>query len=113
MKRQEQQLKAGDQFLRTLRVLRERCPTLVPTQVQRSRTLDPGDLGYCEAVFDADGRLVRFRIRVRAGLCMELQIQVLMHEWAHALTWTAEHETVDDHDEAWGLALSRVYRELE
>ena len=63
----------------------------------------------------------RFRIRVSHRLPEEFAIQVLIHEWAHALSWPRGQNRCSyrwqpiairgptDHDAAWGRAYARVY----
>jgi len=36
-------------------------------------------------------------------------LDILMHEWAHALAWSHD-ECAEDHDASWGIAHARVYR---
>lgn len=47
------------------------------------------------------------RILVDSDLDASSRLRVLAHEWAHAMVWSG---TLDDHDEAWGVAFSRAYR---
>lgn len=63
----------------------------------------------------------RFRIRVSSRLPEEFAIQVLIHEWAHALSWPRGQNCCSyrwqpiairgpiDHDAAWGRAYAKVY----
>lgn len=71
--------------------------------------------GDCGAVYNDEGHLVEFRIRIRSDVEYQFQVQLLIHEWAHAIAWTPQNGpgTLDDHDELWGLAYARVYRELD
>lgn len=97
-------------FRKFLTILRERCPTIVPVRVRRVDM--KGALGDCGPVYDDQGRLSHFSIRIPKSAPWQLQWQVLIHEWAHARTWR-EGETCDDHDEAWGLEYAHIYREAE
>lgn len=107
--------KNHDDFLAALAVLRERCPTIAPVRVRR--TVLPADtLGYCNTAHCAEtGALVRFDIRVSSEYDTEMQLRILYHEWAHALAFSIQNRdrTIDDHDEMWGVAYARVYREME
>lgn len=98
-------------FRSLVRLLRDRCPTLVPVRVRRVPLQKC--LGDCVPVWDEKGRLKHFSIRIHSGMSLELQRQILIHEWAHAVAWVDGHECVDDHDEMWGIAYSRCYREVE
>jgi hypothetical protein len=63
----------------------------------------------------------RFRIRVSSRLPEEFAIQVLIHKWAHALSWPRGQSRCSyrwqpiairgpiDHDAAWGRAYAKVY----
>jgi hypothetical protein len=63
----------------------------------------------------------RFRIRVSHRLPEEFAIEVLIHEWAHALSWPRGQHRCSyrwqpiairgpiDHDAAWGRAYAKVY----
>lgn len=99
-----------ESFLSMLRTLREFCPPLVPVRVRRVPLV--AVLGDCAPVWDSEDRLVRFDIRIAKGLSWDATWQVLIHEWAHALAWQEGHETVDDHDPLWAIALSRIYEDV-
>jgi hypothetical protein len=63
----------------------------------------------------------RFRIRVSNRLPEEFAIEVLIHEWAHALSWPQGQKRWSyrwqpiairgpiDHDAVWGRAYAKVY----
>ena len=38
-----------------------------------------------------------------------IQKEVLIHEYAHALSWTPGHMCLDDHGPEWGVAYSKVW----
>ena len=50
----------------------------------------------------------QFSIRIHKDLNPDSAVLVLLHEWAHALSW-AYDETIDEHGPEWGVAYSRVY----
>lgn len=105
-------IKAKVQSYRNLlRVLRERVPPLVPVRTRR-RPLK-SDLGYCGAIWGAEGELLRFEITINSKLSWDATWQVLIHEWGHALSWKEGHECCDDHGPEWGLACALIYRETE
>ena len=97
-------------FQSLIRVLRERCPALAPIRVRRVQLKDR--LGDCIPRWGDQGCLLRFDIRINREISWDATWQTLLHEWAHALVWT-EGETIDHHDETWGIALSHCYRESE
>lgn len=104
-------------FRRHVAKLNEHCPVAVPVKVHRvkSNRLPKGSLGDCWAVHSEQGHLTHFSIRIPSDVDYQLQIQLLIHEWAHAVAWTPQNGpgTVDDHDALWGVAYARVYRESE
>ena len=103
-----------DKFMVHLATLRQRLPTIVPTRVRRTR-LACGSLGDCCARYSDDGHLMRFDIRIAKEAPYQLQLHVLMHEYAHALAWTEDDGSgeVDDHGPEFGLAYARVYQAME
>jgi hypothetical protein len=48
------------------------------------------------------------QIEVEPALSMSQLVDVLEHEWAHAMVWDCDQ--TDPHDELWGVAFSRAYR---
>jgi hypothetical protein len=96
-------------FMKLLRELREMCPTVVPVRVRREPCVD---VARTRAIYDGD-KLSHFTIVIDPGVCWEATCNLLLHEWAHALSWVDEtHPTVCDHDVEWGIAMSRVYSEV-
>lgn len=91
-------------------------PPRRPVVVLTGRQLS-GKEGDCSIV----GR--NFRIRVSKELPLSQAIDVLLHEWAHALSWdacvgnVANSRSISDsefnwlaHGPEWGIAYSKVYR---
>lgn len=72
-----------------------------------------GSMADCVAYWGDDGSLKYFKIRIDNRLSWDATWESLIHEWAHAISWKEGHETVDDHDETWGLAYAHCYRETE
>lgn len=80
-------------------------------------------LGACDDRRSGDCTLEpsRFPIRVSSRLPVEFAIEVLIHEWAHALSWPRGQNRCTyrwqpmairgpiDHDAAWGRAYAKVY----
>jgi len=54
----------------------------------------------------------RFEIRLEAEVLVEdtpyHAVQILFHEWAHALSWGTP--TKQDHPDEWGIWYARIYR---
>ena len=91
------------------RELRGLCPTVVPTSV-RFTELAPDVNGTCQELRTRNGDLKGFRICISTSLGRDFAHHILVHEWAHALSWSAEHPTVNDHGPEFGLAYARVYQ---
>lgn len=103
-------------FRGVLAGLREYCPAAMPVVVRTSRLSD-GTLGHCAR------RNARFVISLNAAMSEHIAIDTLLHEWAHALSWSLVLDRLSrqealapgdfqdaSHDEAWGCAYSRVWR---
>jgi len=73
-----------------------------PISIRRTN-LKNGLDGICEKVND------RFIIKISKKLSENYSIDVLIHEFAHALAW--EKDT-DIHGPNWGKAYSKVYRKF-
>ena len=104
------------EFRRVVAHLRQLCPAAKPVVV-RTAWLAPEILGECIR------RRHRFVIRLNNQLRQDQAVEVLCHEWAHALAWNFELDRLASepgispevfdaasHDEAWGCAYSRVWR---
>lgn len=103
-------------FPRVLAQLRDKCPPARPVIV-RASYLPPTTLGQCI------GRPKRFVVLLSHFLTEQNAVDVLIHEWAHALAWNCiideygKQGGIDErefhqlsHDETWGLAFSKAYR---
>lgn len=54
-----------------------------------------------------------FLIRLAAEQSWDSMWQALVHEFAHCLSWNQDdHEDLDHHDAAWGVAYAKVYSAL-
>jgi hypothetical protein len=93
------------QALETLRVL---CPTPHPVDVRRVRMAD-NDFGYADLV---TGDKPKFKVRINRALQLDFQIWVLIHEWAHCMTWDLSHSRHDDHGAHFGVAYSEAYNAI-
>lgn len=95
-----------------LRDLRELCPPLLPV-VYRSRVLTDCS-GYCRLIYDDEEKPSHFVIVLDSRLSLLMKKELLLHEWAHVLSWQDQpnHCSLEDHGPEWGLAYSRVYQEI-
>jgi hypothetical protein len=73
-----------------------------PISIRRT-SLKNGLDGICEKVND------RFIIKISKKLSENYSIDVLIHEFAHALAWEKD---ADIHGPNWGRAYSKVYRKF-
>lgn len=61
------------------------------------------------------GRMTGIIIRIDPKQDWQLKFDALMHEWAHAMEWSAtwaEDSPKKDHGETWGVWYSKIYRHL-
>jgi hypothetical protein len=104
------------EFQTVLAGLRRECPPALPVVV-RASWLPATTLGQCYP------REKRFLVLLNDQMDEPQAVEVLCHEWAHALAWNysldrlakkpdlADEEfQAASHDEAWGCAYSRVWR---
>lgn len=105
-------------FTCVLGALKKWCPPAKPVKII-IRNLPDGILGACRVINDS------FVIRLNKEMGPSQAVDVLTHEWAHALSWSYMHDRMianDDreqtqesfdwlsHDEAWGCAYAKTYR---
>ena len=86
------------------RWLQDRFPTPYETTLQIGSFKDFA--GDC----DRKGR--KFVIRVSSQPVMEIMIDYLMHEYAHAMVWPLAKQEMrePDHPDDWGEAFAKLYR---
>ena len=102
-------------FQRILAALRSKCPPALPVVVRIGRVA-AGLHGCCYR----DDQM--FVVRISNQLEEETAVDVLVHEWAHAIAWNLEHDRLVDcprisrdqfsvatHGPDWGVAFSRAY----
>ena len=92
---------------RELRVL---PPPVWSVRVRRVKLPD-GTHGDC-SLCPPKGGGPHYSIRVSSGLSAEAQVYVLLHEWAHALSWGSESHRIRAHGAEWGIAMSRIWQAL-
>ena len=84
----------------------------VPVRVKTSRL--KGISAECEAVLYL-GRMTEIIISIDPRQNWKLKFDALMHEWAHAMEWSAtwyEDSPKKDHGETWGVWYSKIYKHL-
>lgn len=93
---------AKDFFLEVANFFKKSNFVSEPISIRRTN-LKNGLDGICEKVND------RFIIKISKKLSENYSIDVLIHEFAHAVAW--EKDT-DIHGPNWGRAYSKVYRKF-
>ena len=88
-------------YQQVVKILKEKCPANLPVRVRRV-TVPRDRFGDCSKYDDY------YLIRVSNKLRTEEAINILIHEWAHAISW--DKCALEDHSNEWGKAYSRVYR---
>lgn len=94
-------------YLSLLRRLRLKAPPRYPVRVERRTDPDHPDAAATVDLTKRRGRLC-FVISIPPEMPECLLCDALLHEWAHALTWTTDPE-VKHHGAEWGAAYARVY----
>jgi hypothetical protein len=94
-----------------IRQLKKNFNPGVPVTVRTCRMKDSGDsVGLMRL-----GRMVGVLIRIEDTRCWSCRRDALLHEWAHAMEWSA-HWTDDspkkNHGETWGVWYSKIYTHL-
>lgn len=103
------------QYRTRIRALRAECPTAMGYPVEVRRTSVPGpEYGWCD--MRDDGESFRIVLRTHVKVNGEVRAvtegemrETLIHEWAHAMSWTPEHHSFADHDAAWGVRYAQAY----
>lgn len=104
------------QVRRLATALRRLVPPLLPVRVYTRKPgtvlTDDGEraLGIAVAVGRA-GTWTHFRVALEEGP-VSLMLSVLVHEWAHCLSWEDGHEVDDDHGRLFRAAEDRIRRAL-
>lgn len=89
-------------------LLRKRCP-VGPVTLVTVPDLGKNERASCERV--RIGGRDQFTIRIGVqGRTHEELLDLLCHEWAHALCWKRGRERGTPHSQAWGIAFAKCYR---
>lgn len=94
-----------------IKELRELVPPLLPVRVHFREIVKDGYLGTTTIMYTWNGAPKHFLVVIDKNLEWDLMKHVIIHEWAHTMSW-AHGETICDHDPEWGLAMSRIYQEV-
>lgn len=101
-------------FYRVVEILQQVLPAKLPVVV-RLGSPGPNRLGYCRRLKS------QFHICISSNLGQEFAIEMLIHEWAHALAWPGKADCLASsrmprsqrqrpfHGTDWGKAYSEVY----
>lgn len=95
-------------FKDVLKSLKKRLPALLPVFVQFKSL----SRHRCIGLTSINEKKKRIEICIDEDLDEDLAVVVLIHEWAHAISWDFSPKPVPDHGPEWGLAYSRAYRVL-
>ena len=104
-------VKKADRIGQIVRWLQARHPTPYPVTVRVVRLpLEGRTYSFGDCVW----RAKRFYIRVEARHPLAVQVDTLLHEWAHAVAhpFAALWSSTPDHGETWALAYGRIYRDF-
>ena len=88
-----------------LRRLREQAPPRYPVRIVRRS--DPDNAGSCDLV--RRGASWVFEIEIAKDAPAVLLVEILLHEWAHALAWGSRRKA-PMHGRRYGEAWARCYR---
>lgn len=116
-------------YRQVLRALRAECPTVLPVRVVLDASPAKPLSGkawrsmpaWAAVVYDRKGRPAGFRVviktsmyergakRARAFYPSEIA-DLLIHEWAHCMAWSADHQDLGDHGPAYWQSHGVCYR---
>lgn len=96
-------------FREVVQDLRRLAPPPLPVSVRRTA---PPQAELADSELRKRRGKWGYRIRVHPDAGIHLALYLLWHEWSHCLGWAEGHPTVTDHDEVWGVCLSRAYRAI-
>jgi len=68
----------------------------------------------CDAVMKL-GRMTKIVIRINSKCPWKLKYDSLMHEWAHAMEWSAcwtDDSPKKEHGETWGVWYAKIYQHI-
>lgn len=92
-------MKRYKSYHQLVRTLKRDLPAKYPVSVRRV-TVPRDEFGHCML------NRRKFIINIDRFLPEWLAIEVLLHEWAHCLSWSEK----EYHSDQWGVAYSQTYR---
>jgi hypothetical protein len=95
-------------FYDTLRDLREQLKPAFKVLVEFAELDTNVCVGWCKLV--EYRKKPAFAIQIHSGLTEDEATSVLIHEWAHAISWDMNKTKTPDHGPEWGVAYARVWR---
>lgn len=108
---EEQQKQEKKSLRRWLKILRREVPPIHPVRVHRINQ-DTDFWGACDLRQTRYGDWV-FHIELDDRLQSAGLYHVLLHEWAHALSWQSDHPNFPEHSPEWAIAFARCYDAIE
>lgn len=103
-------MKASARYREVVSWLKSEWPLSKPVYVRLATFPKPKpgrlvDKAKCTLV---DGN--KFLIEIEKRQCLDMKLDALIHEWAHAMTWFGAEALGDYHSSEWGLSYARLYR---
>lgn len=98
-------VKLGKRIKQAIATLDEFAALDHPFRVTRPKGME--EWGSCEKLESP----TRFVIRVHHKLPDDWALYTLVHEWAHALSWS-DDPLVENHGAEWGVAYARCYQAI-
>ena len=99
---------ATSTFRDASKALRVLVPLVWPVSIRRVSMPDWGDCTFVKE--SKKGPM--FIIRVSKELDEDCAIMILLHEWAHALSWGSDSHRIRSHGPEWGIAMSRIWQAM-
>ena len=97
-------MRTSGEVIKVLNILRKNLPLSSKVILRR---IPLSDQGWCCPAEDEDDPI---EIIIDRRLSNEFQIEVLIHEYAHAVVMCRTKRVGDLHDSKWGIAYAEVYR---
>lgn len=95
-----------------IRWLKEGFPAAYPVRVRTCR-ISKLDAGH---TYFSRRPIKEFVIHISEGSDFRDRVESLLHEWAHATSWSFKHDSPqceDFHDAAWGVEYAKIYSGYE
>jgi hypothetical protein len=99
----------------TFKKLKARVPLALPIRLEWVDKVDPQEnLAECNLIFPTK-RCPYYRLRISKHEISTLYEawEMVVHEYAHALSWSGNHRNLPDHGPLWGIAYSVCYTQAE